>query len=47
MNNNELIFPQIKGATVMTAAQLNAVRLSERRSVLGPGQIKKLATSRQ
>lgn len=35
-DNNTLLYPKLAGAHIMTAAELNAVRLSERRTVLTP-----------
>ncbi|MCM1033537.1 MAG: hypothetical protein NC405_07260 [Odoribacter sp.] len=38
-NINSLLYPQLKGVRVLTAAELNAVRLSDRRTVLTPEKL--------
>ena len=42
MKNNAPLYPGLKSARVMTAPELNAIRLSERRTVITPERLRRL-----
>lgn len=42
MKNNSPLYPGLKSARVLTAPELNAIRLSERRTVITPKRLRRL-----
>lgn len=42
MKNNAPLYPGLKSARVLTAPELNAIRLSERRTVITPERLRRL-----
>lgn len=46
MKNDTPLYPGLKSARVMTAPELNAIRLSERRTVITPERLRRLRSSR-
>lgn len=42
MKNNAPLYPGLKSARVMTAPELNAIRLSERRTVITPERLRRI-----
>lgn len=40
MKNNAPLYPGLKSARVLTAPELNAIRLSERRTVITPERLR-------
>lgn len=42
MKNNAPLYPGLKSARVLTAPELNAIRLSEHRTVITPERLRRL-----
>lgn len=45
MNQNKNRHPQLKSATTLTAREMNALRFSDKHTILTPEQLERLARS--